>query len=415
MTPRPNFFQKPPAALIPSLPNATIPPPKDFSFAKPTPPQEAGHPTTPAGLCTEIIKLIEGMSPLQLRVTTGALFGALFKEFAKNDQLYLTNLVKNHLPPPTALTGFPHPTPPPPPTMEVDSPTTSTAPGPPGATPPARGNHTPPAPSSATRAPKHAPPPPPLQPAPKLTYAAALGSKPPRPRKAHPPTKLVAPTTTKWVAIPTNKSQLRDPAKHPSPLHIVGAINRELAACADEVIRGVHIANLGDSHILAATWTVGCNLLLTAAKSRDHHGLANPAYSMIIANALATIPEFSLQGASIIPYQLASRLQIKGLPTWDPSTNKPVELTSVFNTLNGLGIFEGVELITNSPAPSDALSWAWDPKTFNAESRPCAITVRFYNNNGRETGSLLKKAFYLLGHRRYFNKWQPRPPPPKKG
>ncbi|KAG5653124.1 hypothetical protein H0H81_002191 [Sphagnurus paluster] len=333
------------------------------------------------------------------------------------------------------------PPPPPPPTMEVDSPSTPKAPGPPGATPPPRGTPTPPAPSTgapasatpplaapaprgkpaplrnppATRAPKHAPPPPPSQPAPKPTYAAALGSKAPRPRKAHPPTKLVAPASTKWVVIPTNKSQLRDAAKRPSPLHIVGAINRELHAWAGESIGGVQIANLGDSHLLAASWTVGCNLLITAAKARDCHGLDTPAYSTIVANALSTIPAFSNAGATTIPYRPAARLQIKGLPTWDPAANRPVELTSVYQTLDGLGLFEGVELIKNGPAPSDALSWARDPSTFNAESRPCAVTVRFYNNNGRETGALLKKAFYLLGRRRRFDKWQPRPPPPKKG
>ncbi|KAG5649537.1 hypothetical protein H0H81_003263 [Sphagnurus paluster] len=337
------------------------------------------------------------------------------------------------------------PPPPPPPTMEVDSPTTPKAPGPPGATPPPRGTLTPPAPStgapaSATppappaapaprgkpaplrtppvkRAPKHAPPPPApsTQTAPKPSYAAALGTKAPRPRKAHPPTTLVAPASTKWVVIPTNKSQLRDTAKRPSPLHIVSAINRELHAWAGESIGGVQIANLGDSHILAASWTVGCNLLITAAKARDCHGLDTPAYSTIVANALTTIPAFSNAGATTIPYRPAARLQIKGLPTWDPASNRPVELTSVFNTLDGLGLFEGVELIKNGPAPSDALSWARDPATFNAESRPCAVTVRFYNNDGRETGGLLKKAFYLLGRRRRFDKWQPRPPPPKKG
>ncbi|KAG5633640.1 hypothetical protein H0H81_006342, partial [Sphagnurus paluster] len=142
--------------------------------------------------------------------------------------------------------------------------------------------------------------------------------------------------------------------------------------------------------------------------THNHHGLANPAYATIVANALATIPAFSSQGATVIPYRPVSHLQIKGLPTWGPSTNKPVELTSVFKTLDGLGIFEGVELITNGPAPSDALSWAQDPSNFNTELRPCAVTVRFYNNNGRETGA-------LLGHRRRFDKWQPCPPPSKKG
>ncbi|KAG5634080.1 hypothetical protein H0H81_003485, partial [Sphagnurus paluster] len=86
------------------------------------------------------------------------------------------------------------PPPPPPPTMEVDSPTTPTAPGPPGTTPLTRGTQTPsapqsgaPAPIPASHAPKHALPPPPSQPAPKPTYATALGSKAPHPRKAHPP------------------------------------------------------------------------------------------------------------------------------------------------------------------------------------------------------------------------------------
>ncbi|KAG5654107.1 hypothetical protein H0H81_007159 [Sphagnurus paluster] len=100
---------------------------------------------------------------------------------------------------------------------------------------------------------------------------------------------------------------------------------------------------------------------------------------------LCTAPEqvaSSSAGITVIPYRPAARLQIKGLPTWDPTTNCPVELTSVYQTLDGLGIFEGVKLIKNGPAPSDALSWARDPKTFNAESRPCAVTVRFYNNNG---------------------------------
>ncbi|KAG5652202.1 hypothetical protein H0H81_005937 [Sphagnurus paluster] len=255
----------------------------------------------------------------------------------------------------------------------------------------------------------------PSQTAPKPSYAAALGSKAPCPHKAHPPTTLVAPASTKWVVIPNNKSQLRDAAKRLSPHHIVGTINHELHTWAGESIGGVQVANLGDSHILAATWTVGCNLLITAAKTRDDRGLATPTYSTIVGNALFTIPAFSNVGVTVIPYQPATRLQIKGLPTWDPTTNRPIELTSVYQMLNGLGIFEGVELIKNGPAPSDALSWAWDPKTFNAESHPCAVTVRFYNNNGRETGALLKKAFYLLGRWRRFDKWPPPPPPPKKG
>ncbi|KAG5649616.1 hypothetical protein H0H81_002826, partial [Sphagnurus paluster] len=163
------------------------------------------------------------------------------------------------------------------------------------------------------------------------------------------------------------------------------------------------LPTLGDSHILAATWTVGCNLLLTAAKTRDDRGLATPTYSTIVGNSLSMIPAFSNAGVTVIPYRPAARLQIKGLPTWDPTTNRPVELTSVYQTLDGLGIFEGVELIKNGPAPSDALSWARDPKTFNAELRPCAVTIRFYNNDGRETGALLKKAFYLLGRRRRFD------------
>ncbi|KAG5653527.1 hypothetical protein H0H81_012468 [Sphagnurus paluster] len=331
----------------------------------------------------------------------------------------------------------------PPPPMEVSSPTTPTAPRPPGATPPTQGNSLPTAPESGApasatpptppavptpqgkpaplqtplvkHAPKHAPHPPPSQTAPKPSYTAALGSKAPRPRKAHPPTTLVAPASTKWIVIPNNKSQLRDAAKRPSPHHIVGAVNRELYAWAGKSIGGVQVANLGDSHILAATWTVGCNLLLTTTKVRDDHGLATPTYSTIVSNALSTIPTFSNTGVTVIPYRPAARLQIKGLPTWDPTTNHPIELTLVFQTLDGLGIFEGVKLIKNGPTPSDALSWAWDPKTFNAESCPCAVTVRFYNNDRRETGALLKKAFYLLGRRRRFDKWPPRPPPPKKG
>ncbi|KAG5634079.1 hypothetical protein H0H81_003484, partial [Sphagnurus paluster] len=94
----------------------------------------------------------------------------------------------------------------------------------------------------------------------------------------------------------------------------------------------------------------------------------------MVNNALFTIPAFSQVGVTVIPYWPPACLQITGLPTWDPSTNKPVELTSVYQTLDGLSIFEGVKLIKNSPAPSNALSWARDPKTFNAESRPCAVT-----------------------------------------
>ncbi|KAG5654108.1 hypothetical protein H0H81_007160 [Sphagnurus paluster] len=181
------------------------------------------------------------------------------------------------------------------------------------ATPPTRGNLTPPAPESdapasamppappAAPAPrgkpaplcippaKHAPPPPPpSQTAPKPSYTTA-----PCPCKAHPPTTLVAPAFTKWVVIPNNKSQLQDAAKRPSPHHIVGTINRELHTWAGESIGGVQVANLGDSHILTATWTVGCNLLITAAKTRDDRSLATPTYSTIVGNALFTIPAFS--------------------------------------------------------------------------------------------------------------------------
>ncbi|KAG5633886.1 hypothetical protein H0H81_004585 [Sphagnurus paluster] len=320
------------------------------------------------------------------------------------------------------------PPPPPPPTMEVDSPTTPTSPKPPGATPPTRGNPTPPAapvprakPATirnplATRAPKHAPPPPPSQPAPKLSYAAALRTKAPRPRKTYPPTKLVAPDTTKWVFIPKNKSQLWDAAKRPSPHHIVSALNQSLRMFSGHTVDGVQIPTYGNSHVLAATWTVGCNLLITATKTRNDSGLDTPiTQNIAVYNALCTLPGFSNVGITVIPYRPAACLQIKGLPTWDPTTNTPVKLTSVFQTLNGLGIFKGVELIKNGPAPSDTLSWARDPKTFNAESCPCAVLVCFYNHDGRETGALLKKAFYLLGCRRRFDKWQPKPPPPKKG
>ncbi|KAG5650361.1 hypothetical protein H0H81_012498 [Sphagnurus paluster] len=320
------------------------------------------------------------------------------------------------------------PPPPPPPTMEVDSPSTPTGPKPSDATPRPRGNptssaaplpqgrhaplHIPP----AKRAPKPAaPPPPPTQKAPKPSYAVALGSKAPRPRKAHPPTTLVAPETAKWVFIPSNKSQLRDAAKRPSPHSIVSAMNHEFRAAAGQTYYETQIANLGDSHILAASWTVGCNLLITAVKTQDQYGLDTLAYSAVACYALFKIPAFSKGPVKVIPYRPASRLQIKGLPTWDPATNQPVKLTSVYQTLDDLGIFKGVELIKNGPNPSDVLSWARDPKTFNAESRPCAVTVRFYNNNGRETGALLKKAFYLLGCRRRFDKWPSCPPPPKKG
>ncbi|KAG5635462.1 hypothetical protein H0H81_011157 [Sphagnurus paluster] len=314
------------------------------------------------------------------------------------------------------------PQPPPPPTMAVDSPSTLTGPKPPGAMLPTQGNHKPlaaptprggHAPSRNLQAASH-PPPPPTQAAPKPSYAAVLGTKAPCPRKAHPPTKLVAPASTKWVVIPTNKSQLRDAAKCPLPHHIVGAINCELHSWAGEFIGGVQIANLGDAHILAASWVVGANLLITAAKTRDNCSLATPTYSTIVNNALFTIPASSNVGTTVISYQPAARLQIKGLPTWDPSTNRPVELTLVYQTLDSLGIFKGVELIKNGPAPSDALSWARNLKTFNAELCPCTVTVRFHNNDSRETGALLKKAFYLLGRRCRFDKWQPRPPPPKK-
>ncbi|KAG5635857.1 hypothetical protein H0H81_009865 [Sphagnurus paluster] len=224
----------------------------------------------------------------------------------------------------------PPPPPPSPPLIEV-SPSTPTGPKPPGASPPTQGKPTPLAPESgasalatppaspatpaprskpapiqiplAKRAPKHAPPPPPpTQMAPKLSYATALRSKAPRPCKAYPPTTLVAPASSKWVVIPNNKSQLWDTAKRPSPHHIVSAINQELHAWASESIGGVQVANLGDSHILAATWTVGCNLLLTATKVRDDCGLATPTYSTIVGNPLSTIPAFSHAGAAVIPY-----------------------------------------------------------------------------------------------------------------
>ncbi|KAG5635648.1 hypothetical protein H0H81_010536 [Sphagnurus paluster] len=157
------------------------------------------------------------------------------------------------------------PPPPPPPTMEAPRLLHEATPRP--RQPPHLAAVTPPQTNPGRMCPQACPPPPPSQPAPKPTYAAALRSKAPHPRKAHPPTKLVAPATTKWVIIPTNKSQLRDTAKRPSPLHIVSAINHKLSAWANESIGGVHVTNLGDSHILAATWMVGCNLLLTAAKT----------------------------------------------------------------------------------------------------------------------------------------------------
>ncbi|KAG5634480.1 hypothetical protein H0H81_001805 [Sphagnurus paluster] len=294
--------------------------------------------------------------------------------------------------------------------MESGAPASATPSTPPAAPAP-HGKPAPPRIPPAKRAPKHVPPPtlPSSQMAPSPSYATA-----PRPRKAHLPTTLVAPASTKWVVIPNNKSQLQDAAKCPSPHHIIGTINCELHAWAGKSISRVQVANLGDSHILAATWTVGCNLL-TATKVRNDRGLATPTYSIIVGNSLSTIPGFSNAGVTVIPYWPAACLQIKGLPTWDSTTNRPVELTSVFQTLDSLGIFKGVELIKNSPAPSDTLSWARDPKTFNTKSCPCMVTVRFYNNDGRETGALLKKAFYLLSRHRRFDKWPPRPLPPKKG
>ncbi|KAG5633797.1 hypothetical protein H0H81_005217 [Sphagnurus paluster] len=195
----------------------------------------------------------------------------------------------------------------------------------------------------------------------------------------------------------------------------MGAINCKIHAWAGESIGGTPVANLSDSHILAAAWTVGCNILITATKTHNDRGLATPTYSTIVGNVFFLIPTFSQAGITIIPYQPATCLQIKGLPTWDPTTNCPDELTSVFQSLDGLGIFEGVELIKNGPAPSDALSWAQDPKAFSAESCPCMVTVCFYNNDGREMGALLKKAFYLLSCHRRFDKWPPKPLPPKKG
>ncbi|KAG5649531.1 hypothetical protein H0H81_003287 [Sphagnurus paluster] len=401
-------------------------------------------------MCNTLAHVMFTTSPLPNPI--GILFYTILGHLTETEPKHLTGLRRNKIVQQLIAQAVseakaPAPPPPPPPSplpMEVSSPTTPKGPGPPGAMPPAQGNPTPPAPESgapasatpppppaapaphgkpaplqtptAKHASKHTPPPPlPTQTAPRLSYAAALGSKAPRPRKAHLPTTLVAPASTKWVVIPNNKSQLWDAAKHPSSHHIVGAINRELCSWAGESIGRVQVANLGDSHILAATWMVGCNLLLTATKVRDDRGLATPAYSTIVGNALFTIPAFSNAGVTVIPYRPAARLQIKGLPTWDPTTNCPVELTLVYQTLDGLGIFEGVELIKNGPAPSDALSWTQDPKTFNAESCPCAVTVRFYNNNGRETEALLKKAFYLLGRQRRFNKWPPKPLPPKKG
>ncbi|KAG5634796.1 hypothetical protein H0H81_000754 [Sphagnurus paluster] len=214
--------------------------------------------------------------------------------------------------------ALPPPNPPLPPPMEV-SPTTPTAPGPPGATPPPRGNSIPPAPESS-----------------------ALAS-----------------------AMPSASPAAPSPQGKPAPLQIPPA------KC--------------------------------------------PAYSTIVGNALFTIPTFSQAGITVISYWPAAHLQIKGLPTWDPTTNCPVELTLVYQTLDSLSIFEGVKLIKNGPAPTDTLSWAQDPKTFNAESHPCMVTVCFYNNGRRETGALLKNAFYLLSCCRHFDKWPPKTLPPKKG
>ncbi|KAG5651254.1 hypothetical protein H0H81_009326 [Sphagnurus paluster] len=372
------------------------------SSSEPTSPQETQYNDTTVlyKACDVVTKALHTSDTLPICIDI--LFNEILPVITLKEpsSLKFSKAIK-YMPPPPA----PPPSPPP---MEV-SPTTPTGPRPSGATPPTRGNPTPPAPESgapatppappavpmprgkpaplwtppAKRAPKHAPPPPlPTQTAPRLSYATALRSKAPRPRKAHPPTTLVAPASTKWVVIPNNKSQLRDVAKRPSPHHIVGAINRKLHTWAGESIGGVQVANLSNSYILAATWMVGCNLLITTAKARNDHGLATPTYSTIVGNALSTIPTFSNAGVTVISYWPATHLQIKGLPTWDPTTNRPVKLTLVFQTLDGLGIFEGVKLIKNGPAPSDTLSWAWDPKTFNAESRPCVVTVRFYNNDG---------------------------------
>ncbi|KAG5633766.1 hypothetical protein H0H81_005437 [Sphagnurus paluster] len=311
------------------------------------------------------------------------------------------------------------PPPPPPPSMEVDSPTTPTAPKPPDTMPPARGNLTPLAPQSGALA-SATPPTPPAAPAPQGKPAPLWSPLAKRAPKHAPP-----PLPPRWPpSRPTPRPSVPRPPAPAKPTHRQrwwplkppSAINHTLHSWAGRPFSGIPVANLGDSHILAASWTVGCNIFITATKAPYNHGLDKHTYSSIVNEALSTMPAFSDKGVIIKAYEPAACLQIKGLPTWDPTTNKPVELTSVFKTLDGLGIFEDVKLIKNgSPDPSGAFSWVQDPSTFNAESRPCAVTVRFLNNNSRETGALLKKAFYLLSHRRHFDKWPPRPPPPKKG
>ncbi|KAG5647113.1 hypothetical protein H0H81_007950, partial [Sphagnurus paluster] len=73
---------------------------------------------------------------------------------------------------------------------------------------------------------------------------------------------------------------------------------------------------------------VGCNLLITATKTHDDRGLATPTYSTIMGNTLFTIPALSQAGVTVIPYRPAAHLQIKGLPTWNPTTNHPIGLSN---------------------------------------------------------------------------------------
>ncbi|KAG5633447.1 hypothetical protein H0H81_007751 [Sphagnurus paluster] len=136
-------------------------------------------------------------------------------------------------------------------------------------------------------------------------------------------------------------------------------------------------AGLQSPALATPTWMVGCNLLLTAVKVCNDCGLSTNAYTAIVDNTLFTISTFSQVGVTIILYQPAACLQIKEIP----ATNHPIKLTSVFQTLDILGIFKGIELIKNGPAPSDTLSWARDPKSFTAKSCPCAVMVCFYNND----------------------------------
>ncbi|KAG5638667.1 hypothetical protein H0H81_011219 [Sphagnurus paluster] len=326
-------------------------------------------------ILTRVIELSEKISP----TTTYFLLAGL--PFIKGQIALAVDKAKTR-----TFFNPPHPTP----HVEMNSPTTPTGPKPPGATPLTRGTQSPPAPPSG---------------APALTTTPLASA----PTPAMPPMPPAAPAPRGGHA-PPPPNQLR-PHVPPNVPPLLPPHNRHLSRLTPRPSGQSPLAPARPTR-QQSWWPPPQPMQLTAnpvpastsGEFTSPTSAATPAYSTIIANALATISGFSSQGATVIPYRLAARLQIKGLPTWDPTTNRPVELTSVYQTLNGLGIFEGVELIKNSPAPSDALSWARDSSTFNAKLRPCAVAVRFFNNDGRETGALLKKAFYLLGHRCRFDK-----------